>query len=784
MRNEEELVPELFSKKKKGKRKRSTGEHRDGWENLGQRGVIRIDANIEGGITGVRTGDISAKGLPRTGRRLLAIGRSARQRFQRVSRDGDGDGKWTNPLTGEDTLPYNPANTPAAVERAADISLPDPKDVSGLQRRKFLSDMENHVMRLSTGGLDSFEVELADNIAAAQLRGRVHYWNRTGTRDVKTSYRQGKFRAYATTGPSSGRNVVITGAMSGPYTNKSPYIGDDVLIEHQAEQTKEFKSWAEKEEWGKFHFRHYDWWTFPIDKGSGPYGFMYDVSGEPLERLKKNVEYLTSLRDAASLYMLSLGWNMAKGWWIRNPHPDQTPNGNINQQRLFKIGRSLQIHELDESFESVQKMVATLRRNGVSVGNEGYWDNPSRYVPKSRYKDSSGITGSMAGISLQPTAFKGMQSEFDPLGDKKFRAIWDGRDERAAIGDESRGDITFDWKDDNARKALIQRIWKGQKQAGFADFEALISPGIKHSDSAKTGLSPVLKDHLDLIAAIGLHWTLAIGKGGYPGFRDQYGTVFTHSKTPVNPETAAGEQARDLLGYLAPTINPKMYWGRFEAWIRNPFSVMRTPNGNEVGVRLFFNDDRQKLVAEFNKRIARLYAAIAEGHGYNPDDKPFTPLPGQEVVDTYSPDDVLEYVRRQMDALINSPDLPMHQTPTVEGLRKELVAYMAAANDKMKDNLIPITPAWFEEYLKRNHPGYLRQTMSQNPAFLRRTEADSLEADQRRELTDLVSIILGSPNDRDRDVAELKKLYFSEPYYTIEMIQEELNRQTAKLGGE
>ena len=69
MKSEEELVPKLFSKKKKRSRKRSIGEHRDGWENLGERGVVRIDATPVGGITGVNVGGISGKGVPRVGRR-------------------------------------------------------------------------------------------------------------------------------------------------------------------------------------------------------------------------------------------------------------------------------------------------------------------------------------------------------------------------------------------------------------------------------------------------------------------------------------------------------------------------------------------------------------------------------------------------------------------------------------------------------------------------------------------------------------------------------------------
>jgi hypothetical protein len=781
MKNEEELVPELFSKKKKRTRKRSAGEHRDGWENLGERGVVRIDASPGGGITGVNVGGISGKGVPRVGRRLGSIGRAARRKFQKVSRDGDGDGKWTNPLTGEDDLPYNPIKKPVATAASA-IKPITPEESLGQKRRKFLSDMENHVMRLATGGIDSLEVEIEDRITAMQLRGRVHYWNRPGTRDIKTSYNGNKFRAYASTGPKSGKKVTISGAMgSGPLRNETPYIGDEKLIEEQANQTQKFLRWKQNDDWKNFHIEHYDWWTFPIDKGSGPYGFMYDVSGEPLERLKQNQSYLASIRDAASAYMESLGWNMRTGWWIPNPRPDQKPNGNINQQRLFKIGRSLQIHELRDSFNSVRHLVETLKSNGVRVGNDEYWANPSKYTPRSRFKDSDGVAGRMAGISLQPTVFKGSPREFNPATNTQFRILWNGRDERNVIGDDSRGDLTFDWKNDNSRRDIIEKIWSGSITSGFANFGKLISPGRKHSSSSKKGLGEVLKDNLDLISNLGVHWTPAIGKNGYPGFRDQYGTLFTHSLTADNPDSAAGEQARDLLGHFAPTVNPREYWTRFESWLRNPFSTMRGANGNEVGVRLFYNDDREKLIAEFNKRITRLYEAFAEGFGYNPADKPFIPLPEHEKIDNFSQEDVLEYIRNQMNALINSPDLPMYQAPTVEALRKELIEYMSVSNPQSIDNLAPITSTWFEEYLKRNQPGYLKRTLNSNPNFLRRSLADDLDANKRRGLVEMMEIVLSYPGNENLSPKELKLSFFPEKEFTEEMIQEERDRQRMEI---
>lgn len=766
MKNQEDLVPELFTKKKKRSKKRKAGEYRDGWENLGQRGVVRLDASIDGGISGVRVGEISGKGLFRVGHGLGSIGRAARRRFRKVSRDGDGDNKITNPLTGRDDLPF--FDKPD-VFNPGDSSPPIPATGVGVQRKKFMSQMESHIMRLSTGGIDSFELDLDDKITATLLRGRVHYWNRSGSREVKTSYRGNKFKAFATTGPKSGRNIKISGAMK----NDTPYIGDEKLIEEQAQQTEKFRRWKQKGEWRNFHSEHYDWWTFPIDKGSGPYGFMYDVSGDPLERLKKSINYLESLRDASAMYMESVGWDMRSGLWIQNPEPNQTPVGNINQQRLFKIGRSLQIHELTDSFDSVREFVNKLKSNGLRVGNEEYWSNPKTYVQKSRFKNSGGIVGRMS-LGISPTPFKGHNQPIDPM-DPSFRKTWDERDERNAIKDKKQGDLTFDWKSETSRLDYIKRLWTGRLETGYANFNDAISPNSRNENAAKKGFSPILNKLLPMINDLGFHWGSASKEGGK--LLDQYGFIFGHSGSAKNPDDAYAAQARDLLGFLAPTINPDLYWTRFESWIRNPFSVIRDPKtGNNVGVRFYFDDNRNKLIEEFNKRISLVYAAVAEAYGFSPKDKPFKPLPEHEKLDTYSPNDVMEYVRKLMDEEINKINSPIADVKTIEALRKELIALMLGSGRSDPAHLEAVNPEWFEQYVQRNHPGYLKSIMKSNPQFLRRSLADALEAEDRRLFHDLIEIIMAEPSQAGLTPAEIKQMYFPEGRVSEEMIDEELRR--------
>ena len=54
--------------------------------------------------------------------------------------------------------------------------------------------------------------------------------------------------------------------------SKSETIKKDCL-----EQNKKFRLWASKKAWNTFHSSHYDWWAFPIDRGSMSHGNAYKV---------------------------------------------------------------------------------------------------------------------------------------------------------------------------------------------------------------------------------------------------------------------------------------------------------------------------------------------------------------------------------------------------------------------------------------------------------------------------------------------------------------------------
>lgn len=565
----------------------------------------------------------------------------------------------------------------------------------------------------------------------------------------------------------------ILSGIKGRMANMNPYVGDDNLIKTQAAQVEKFKKWASSGDWDSFNYEHYDWWTFPIDKGSVQYGYMYDVTGEPLERLKNNKSYLDSLRNAAILYSQSHGWDLIK----REPMPAGSLPKNryfaspTNGQRFFKIARSLQIHGLTPEFNAFRELVEIYRKKN-NVGNNDYWDNPNKYVMKSRYRQNndSGISGKMAGVGINPTIFSGNQD--DPRLDSKFQKQNSDRDIRNANLDGTSGDLTFDWRKEETRKNYIKKFRDNALKGGYADFTKMNMGNGRHDPSNKAGLNP--KIDLDLVADLGLHWRSSRGKS-YPGFADPYGLVFTHSLTAKNEEGAHATQVRDLKGYFSPTINPKLYWQRFENWIRNPFVVMKDANGQEVGLRLYFKDNRDLMIKEFNNRINKLFNSLNSKYKSGAD---FKPLPEHENI--FDETEVPKYIRDQIDKFLESSTHRFQKSLTIDGLRKNILnIFETLGVSKLLNKLDNI---WTEKYLQKYHPNWLAKKLRTHPNFLRASVLDNLNFDDLASGQDLMELAfieqVGVAGDMDLN--KIKTELFPEKVYTLEIV-EALHRGQAEI---
>lgn len=197
---------------------------------------------------------------------------------------------------------------------------------------------------------------------------------------------------------------LISGPTKNNFEDDTSFVGVENLKKAQSSQVKKFERWALEKTWRNFHREHFDWWTFPIDKGGTSTGFKYDVSGNPLEELKKDNSYLQSLSRAARLYASSLGWDSVTRSWMKKPDVSQGQGfsaDKLNPARLFKIGRSLQIHGLKDDFDSHAAMVNLIRQKHA-IGNDAFWDDPKNFVVKSRFTKpetgKSNISGRMAGM--------------------------------------------------------------------------------------------------------------------------------------------------------------------------------------------------------------------------------------------------------------------------------------------------------------------------------------------------------------------------------------------------
>lgn len=187
--------------------------------------------------------------------------------------------------------------------------------------------------------------------------------------------------------------------------NKSPFLGIERVKEDQAKQLKKFKEIKDEGAWRKIHDSHFDWWAFPIDRGSAAYGDGYNVAGQHHRKLKRDQEFISNLKEAMAIYAEALGWDLENSNWLPNIDWDnyQGPDGNINGARLYKIVRSAQVFGLQNELESLLLMVASLRTNDkfrAQIGRTSFWENPdvpiNMNTPKSARRGRRGITPSAA----------------------------------------------------------------------------------------------------------------------------------------------------------------------------------------------------------------------------------------------------------------------------------------------------------------------------------------------------------------------------------------------------
>jgi hypothetical protein len=505
------------------------------------------------------------------------------------------------------------------------------------------------------------------------------------------------------------------------YVDETPFTGVDNLVAEQAAQVKKFEGWAAANNWNEFHKQHFDWWTFPIDRGSAGYGFKYDIRGNPLEELKQKPEYLKSLRRAAELYMKSMAWDLNKHDWIDKPNFDagQDPTNNINGARLFKIGRSLQIHRLDDEFKSTREMVQSLRTAGFGVGNDIFWDNPDGYNKLSSYqRPGNGITGAMAGISAVPIpkALDGGKQR-DMRTEDAYKKIWKDRDS-AAIEFFKSGKIPQDIKvtfipgDEESRLDYVKK-WSAKNNNFKPYYAKLPIPG----SSGGEAINPQIKKRMKQLNQLGVFDGGKDGSG-HGHYYDQYGALITYSSTGEANEFA--NQIRNLRS-LFWYGNTSQKHQRFDAWRRNPLVTIKDDDGKEVGVEYYFRKKfspelaEQEMMNEFEKRIMEFFNPLDKEENQRPKHDMSHAL---KVVDenikpgdySFLRDYVLEKVDDQIKRMFKS-EKDLNIRMLVERLRETVEVNDVGKNShKINANVI-------KNLMDERHPELSKKALKMNPNF-------------------------------------------------------------------
>ena len=513
--------------------------------------------------------------------------------------------------------------------------------------------------------------------------------------------------------PTPGNRGGVSGMM-GRRDNPTQFVGLDVLLDKHFAQSGQFDEWEKNNDWNAFHRNHFDWWMFPIPRGSNSYGDGYNITGEPLETLKTNKNYMQSLAKSVRQYFRAMAWDIDKNDWVKDADVNngQNPIRNINSARLYKIAQSTYAHGMMKEHRSIRNMANSLINSGVRVGNEDYWTSPI------------GVSGRMSfGNNINPTKFEPEGEITDPFS-KEWKDLWDSRDDMSPKNTKK----LWDWTDEEARRRYATRLTRQKFDKGYLGWGDGGAPG-KTLTGTALELMPILERELGVIHQ---------KKGPYPGIHEPWGLIVTHSSSPKGVKSDANI-VKDFLGKYSEDINPFEFYTRFENWIRNPFVTMRDPKtGSTIGVRKYFNNDRQLMLAEFRSRVKKLFdTAYMKEHGKTYDewrgsDQDAIELSPKEILSalkTTHPD-VIDKSKALIPRIMNSNPRSMHRFHSIFSDELSLRA--------SQEDIRLITPGVLREMIKENIPSFDEDMNNKFPNFFEPDDLADLN-DSQIELARMIS---------------------------------------------
>jgi len=123
------------------------------------------------------------------------------------------------------------------------------------------------------------------------------------------------------------------------------FVGIEALIQKQQQHLPKLRKLAAEGQWQHLqtHTDHpdsgFDWWMFPVDRGSKGQGDLYKVNRSDIATLKKDSQFMKNYREGVILVAKSWGWNLETLESENNPA--QYWSGY--QVRLGKMLHSLQL---------------------------------------------------------------------------------------------------------------------------------------------------------------------------------------------------------------------------------------------------------------------------------------------------------------------------------------------------------------------------------------------------------------------------------------------------------
>ncbi|MBP9842017.1 MAG: hypothetical protein KBC64_06295 [Simkaniaceae bacterium] len=123
------------------------------------------------------------------------------------------------------------------------------------------------------------------------------------------------------------------------------FIGIQGLKDKQRDHLLKLQRLAQNGEWEHLrqHTAHpdsgFDWWMFPVDRGSAGQGDLYKVSSGDIDALKRDPEFIRNYRDGVILVAKSWGWDLETGQVVTTDRQKWTNY----QVRLGKMLHSLSL---------------------------------------------------------------------------------------------------------------------------------------------------------------------------------------------------------------------------------------------------------------------------------------------------------------------------------------------------------------------------------------------------------------------------------------------------------